>query len=486
MNLITRVKTAVAAGWSGFVGGGSASAGHPYATGFFPSWPDQCPFVPLEGSSDLTMSSLVMACVNWAGTTIPSAPMQVVQQKDVKTWEPIPEHPLVELIADPNPYYSGITYWKAFAYWWLVYGNVFFYKARNESGAVVELWLLDSRAVIPEWTIETDNNERTIYYRYSGQGLPGIIPYEDIIHLRYGIDPNRPLLGLPPVRSLMYEVAVDQEVSIYSTQIMQNFGIPAFLVAPKPTSDGIYKMSAPDMDADIQKRTSGALRGKPLVFNKPMDITAFGFSPDQMAVEKVSRRPESRVCAVLGVPAIVLGFEVGLERSIYSNLKAAQEQAWTNFVIPTQDYITAVLSDQLLYETIITDKGTWPGVEDDTYRVIFDRSGVQALQPDRNELFTRESLAYKSGIKKRSECRSALGLETEPADEVYFIEPLPAGQTPGLFPADTGAAAMATQDASKKDVGMLPLPHNLDEIAAWWDETAPPDAKGLLDAEQVA
>src|SRR6476620_12726184 len=127
------------------------------------------------------------------------------------------------------------------------------------------------------------------------------------------------LRGLAAGRARMYGVAVDEVVSNYSPQIMQNFGIPAFLVAPKPTSDGIYKMSASDMDSDIQKRTSGALRGKPLVFNKPMDITAFGFSPDQMAVEKVSRRPESRTCAVLGVPAIVLGFEVGLERSIYSN-----------------------------------------------------------------------------------------------------------------------------------------------------------------------
>jgi phage portal protein BeeE len=288
------------------------------------------------------------------------------------------------------------------------------------------------------------------------------------------------LLGLAPVASLLYEIAADAEISTYTTQIMKNFGIPAFLVAPKPTSDGIYKMSAPDMDAEIQRRTSGALRGKPLVFTKPMDITAFGFSPDQMAVERVSRRPESRVCAVLGVPAIVLGFEVGLERSIYSNLKAAQEQAWTNFVIPTQDYVTAVLTDQLLYETIITKKGTWPGVESDTYRVIFDRSGVQALQPDRNELFTREVNAYRAGVKKRSEARSALGLETDPADDVYFVSPMAPGQTPGILPA---AAPQFPQDTAKKQLG---APFNLDEISAWWDETAPEEAKGLLDAEQVA
>jgi hypothetical protein len=116
--------------------------------------------------------------------------------------------------------------------------------------------------------------------------------------------------------------------------------------------------------------------------------------------------------------------------------------------------------------------------------VIFDRSAVAALQEDRNELFKRESDAYRFGIKKRSEARSALGLETEPEDEVYFVSPMAPGQKPGLFPA-AGDAAMVAQDASKKD-GLLPLPHNLDEIAAWWDETAPPDAKGLLDAEQVA
>ena len=182
---------------------------------------------------------------------------------------------------------------------------------------------------------------------------------------------------------------------------------------------------------------------------------------------------------MLGVPAIVLGFEVGLERSIYSNLKAAQEQAWTNFVIPTQDYVTAVLSDQLLYETIVTDNGVWPGAQDETYRVIFDRSGVQALQPDRNELFTREVNAWRAGLKKRSESRSALGLETGPEDEVYFVEP---GQATAALPVDQGAAAMAAQDASKKQFS----PFNTDEISAWWDDTAPPEAKGLLDAEQVA
>src|SRR5580765_1382847 len=480
MNLITRFKTAAAGAWSGFVGGSSSSAGHPYATGFWSNWPSQDPFVPLENPGDMTSSSIVMACVNWAGTTIPSAPVQVQQQKNVKVWETIPDHPLVDLIADPNPYYSGITYWKAFAYWWLVYGNVFLYKARNAQGAVVELWLIDSRAITPEWETDIDGSNRRIIYRYSGTGLDTVLAYEDVIHFRYGIDPDKPLLGLAPGKSLLYEIAADSEISTYTTQIMRNFGIPAFLVAPKPTSDGIYKMSAADMDSDIQKRTSGALRGKPLVFNKPMDITAFGFSPDQMAVEKVSRRPESRVCAVLGVPAIVLGFEVGLERSIYSNLKAAQEQAWTNFVIPTQDYIVAVLNDQLLFERIVTESGSWPGAEDRTYRVIFDRSAVAALQEDRNELFKRESDAYRFGIKKSSEARSALGLETDPADDVYFVSPMAPGERPGIIPA---AAPQFPQDTAKKQLG---APFNLDEISAWWDATAPEEARGLLDAEQVA
>ena len=69
--------------------------------------------------------------------------------------------------------------------------------------------------------------------------------------------------------------------------------------------------------------------------------------------------------------------------------------------------------------------------------MIFDRSAVAALQEDRNELFKRESDAYRFGIKKRTEARSALGLETDPEDEVYFVSPMAPGQTPGLIPGGT-------------------------------------------------
>jgi HK97 family phage portal protein len=486
MKLIDRFKAAFAS----FNAPISQSGTHPYATGFWPCWPDQNPFTPLTGASDMTLSSIIMASVNWAGTTLPSAPIQVQINKGIKIWETIPDHPLCSLLEDPNPYFSGITYWKAFAYWWLVYGNVYYYKARNAAGAVVELWLLDSRAVVPTWrggmstgldVFETQQDAGSqLVYRYSGQGLPAEIPPEDILHFRYGMDPNNHLLGLSPVRALLLEIGVDEEISTYTTQIMRNFGVPSFIVSPKPSADNIYNFDAKALDDDIRARTSGAFRGKPLVFNKPMELGTFGFSPDQMGVEKLSRRPETRVCAVLGVPAIVLGFEVGLERSIYSNLRAAQEQAWVNFVIPTQDYIAEVLEDNLLSENIVTEDGNWSGADAENYRVIFDRSTVGALQEDRNALFAREVDAYKFGVKKRSEARSALGLDSGPEDDVYFVEP-------GAQAATGGGMPLPLQiPASRKEFGAVPSPADLEAIAAYWDLIAPEEAKGLLKAEQAA
>jgi HK97 family phage portal protein len=483
MKLRDRVKDA----WNALTA--TASGAHPYATGFFPSWPDQNPFVPLSGPGDLTLSSVVMACVNWAGTTYPSAPVVVQEQKGLKVWETIPDHPLVELLEDPNPYFAGVTYWRSFAYWWLVYGNVYYYKARNPRGQVVELWQLDSRAVMPMWlggpgadlpinALDASSERSGITYRYSGAGLPPDIPPSDIIHFRSGIDPNNHLLGLPPVRAILREVATDNEISTYSTQIMANFGIPSFVVAPKPTPDGVYRLDEQGMDEDIRARTMGAMRGKPLIFSKPMDLTAFGFSPDQMGVEKLSRRPETRVCAVLGIPAIVVGFEVGLERSIYSNIRAAEELAWVNHVIPTQDYIARTLTDDLLSEPILSESGEWAGSEaDETYRVIFDRSAVAALQEDRNELYTRESMAWTSGWKKLNEVRSAAGLENDPNGDVYISQ-----ASGGITQQTDRPVAIGTPAQPRAKQFGDPASLELAELDRWYAAVAPRGAQGLLDA----
>jgi HK97 family phage portal protein len=366
------------------------------------------------GIIDYTKSSLIMAVVNWVGTVLAQAPMQVAQREGEKVWMPLPEHPLPNLIEHPNGHFTGEDYWKAFAYYWLTNGNVYLYKARNGAGQVVELWLLDSEFVYPYWSAGNFIDG----YRYSpftGAGMSGRdIPVEDMVHFRFLIDPYNHRMGMAPTRALFDELLTDEAASQYSMHAMQNLGVPPFVISPKPRQDGYYNFDEQQIKDEMMFRLTGAERGKPLVFKQPVDVAHFGFSANDMALDKIRQNPESRVAAVLGVPSIVLGFESGMQRSIYNNMKAAQEHAWQNFVIPTQKLLSAVLREHLLPEF----EPNW-----EQFRIQFDLSNIAALQQDKNELFAREISAWVNGIKKRNEVRSAIGLETDDSEAVYFVEP---------------------------------------------------------------
>ena len=367
-----------------------------------------------SGSFDYTKSSLIMAVVNWVGTVLAQAPMQVAQKEAEKVWMPLADHPLPDLIEHPNGFFTGEDYWKAFAYYWLTNGNVYLYKARNGAGQVVELWLLDSEFVSPYW----EPGHFIDGYRYSPFTASGTssreIPVDDIIHFRFLIDPYDHRMGMAPTRALFEELLTDEAASSYSVHAMQNLGVPPFVISPKPRQDGYYNFDEQQIKDEMMFRLTGAERGKPLVFKQPVDVASFGFSANDMALDKIRQNPESRVAAVLGVPSIVLGFESGMQRSIYNNMKAAQEHAWQNFVLPTQKLLAAVLREHLLPDF----EADW-----ERYRIQFDLSNIAALQQDKNELYAREISAWVNCIKKRSEVRSALGYETDESEAVYFIEP---------------------------------------------------------------
>jgi len=129
-----------------------------------------------------------MSAVNWAGTVFAEPIVQVLRQAEQDEWVPTKNHPLQRIWEQPNPYYSGAVMLKAFAYYWLVNGNVYLLKKRDKAGNLRELWLLDSDQVNPRWPV--DGSEFISYYEIRSDGVPYQVAKGDIIHFRYGLDPR--------------------------------------------------------------------------------------------------------------------------------------------------------------------------------------------------------------------------------------------------------------------------------------------------------
>lgn len=355
-------------------------------------------------------NSAVMACVKFATRAFPEAPL-VVERLNGDVWEAQRKHGLTALVAKPNPYYSGTLLWSATLLSLMVDGNAYWLRLRGAGGAgkTRELWYLPHFSVTPKCE---PGDAYVSYYEYRAKGQVFRLPPEDVVHFRDGIDPEQPMLGLSPLKSVAREILTDNEIAQYSHSILRNMGVVGVLITPKDSQSVFEDGHAELIKARFSATTTGNLRGEPLVLDAPLDVQSPGWSPKDLEVDVLRQVPESRICAVLGIHPTVVGLSVGLEHSTFSNMREAREMAYESFIIPMQALCADALNGQLL-----PDLG-----DEHAERCRFDTSQVRVLQEDENSKAERLGKAYQFGGIKRSEYRAALGYDSTPEDEFYFTD----------------------------------------------------------------
>jgi len=171
-------------------------------------------------------------------------------------------------------------------------------------------------------------------------------------------------------------------------------------VSPEMDDVEMPQEEAERIKAELKSRTTGDMRGDPLVLSARIKVEKLSFSPEQLSLTALRRIPEERISAVLGVPAVVVGLGAGLDRSTFANFSEAREAAYEHNIIPTQRMMAEELRRSLL-----------PDFSDvKTHRVEFELGRVRILQADQDKLFERMAMAVKGGYLTINEARNATGL----------------------------------------------------------------------------
>jgi hypothetical protein len=132
-----------------------------------------------------------------------------------------------------------------------------------------------------------------------------------------------------------------------------------------------------------------------------------------MDMSKLRNIPEGRVCAMLNIPAAVVGMTSGIAQTkVGATLMELRAMAYEDCIIPTQNSWCDEMDRQLL-----------PDFESDpqSMSLQFDNSKVRVLQPDDNAISSRLMDQLNKGAIMLSEARDALGLDTTPDQEVFYI-----------------------------------------------------------------
>lgn len=394
-------------------------------------------------------SSVVMAPLQWMMRTFPEAPLVVDRLVD-EVWEIDQEHEMSALIERPNPFWSGELLWQATVMSLVTGGNGYWVKVTDQTLRPIQLWWAPSSTIEPRWPVDDEGTTFISHYDYNPGGTitPVRLEVEDVIHFRWGVDPQNIRKGLSPLASVFREIFSDQEANAFSAALLKNMGVPGLIISP----DGDAVVGDDDLEAsrlELSERFTGDRRGEPMVAGAPTKVSQFGFSPQQMDLRSLRRLPEERVSAVLGVPAIVAGLGAGLDRSTFANMAEAREMAYESGIIPLHRLLASELKNQLLPDFDTDLKKT---------RCRFNLDVVRVLQEDQNKVVDRKLRELQAGAIMRSEYRRETGRQAEKTDEVFLmpfsvVEVPPGGpETPEPSSSPDPLQAALEEEAKRRGV----------------------------------
>lgn len=395
-------------------------------------------------------SSVIVAPIRWLQRNFVEPPLRM-RRYDGDDLTPMPPtHPLLALLARPNPYYTLATLLKGWVASMELSGNAYWLAALNAQGRPVQLWYVPETMVEP-WR-DRASTDFIDYYKYQpGDGqshliapmgfdrsqTPGIMPGWAIIHFRDGLDPTNPMKGMSGFNSLLREIFTDDEAANFTASLLRNMGVPGLVVSPADDGGALAPVGEDDVRETKQKfkqATTMDNRGEPIVMTGPTKIETIGFNPQQMNLRDVRRIPEERCSAIIGIPAVVCGLGAGLDRSTFANMKEAKSSAYDDKVLPLQRDFCDTIEHQLLPQFESTP---------DNFVIDFDNSDVRALRDDDDDMADRVARLVNSGIITVAEGREKLGEPVRDENKVYRV-PINLVETPSV---DVGMPTIETQAA---------------------------------------
>jgi phage portal protein BeeE len=402
-------------------------------------------------------SSVLAGPLNFLMRTFPEAPPIVERRKRSGEWEEEDDHPLIQLLETPNKYYPGEILWMCtvldFAF-----GEAFWYKIRNQNREVIELWWIPRALITPKWP--NDGKTYISHYEYRPGSGKFDIAVDDIVHMRFGIDPRNTRRGLSPLGALMREVGVDDEAANFTGAVLKNLGIIGVIVSPKTGTVG--QGNVQKVKEYLRNSFTGDKRGEPLALGAPTEVQLLQYQMQGVDVSPIRDVSEERVCAALGLPAAVVGFGTGLQQTkVGATMKEMRQLAWTGGIIPNQRIIAAEVRRSLLpeFETGKRQKA----------RFTFDASKVRALWEDTNEKHTRVREDFKAKMIDRAAALRETGRPAKAEDEgIYFTGTpnVPVGTEPPKPDPAKPDDEEATAAAKARDVALTSMATAVGAIAA--------------------
>lgn len=356
-------------------------------------------------------NSAVYSVLRLYAESFPEPELHVHEEQTNGDQVMIPDHDMRALIAQPNEFMDE----DALAEFAITYqglgGNIYLWKERDQLGVPIGLWPFHDGMMHPVLHPTKWISSYALDVEASGRREQLLIPPSEIIHLRWGVDPRQPQVGMSPMFAASRAIDMDTEYLRYQHALAHNDAVPRTVIK---TRLGYNDDKLKQLKDQWKQRFGGNNRGDVAFLNDPdAEIMRIGSSLQELAVEAIHNIPESRVAAVYGGAPVgfLAGLNVHLQRSTFSNYEEA-ERAFHRRILT----VKWRAFEGGLTRGLRADFNLPPSMS-----LRYDLSRVAALAGERQAQQAHAREMYTSGTWSRNESRAATG--QRPLAEDVILEP---------------------------------------------------------------
>lgn len=292
--------------------------------------------------------------------------------------EEMDTHPLLNLLANPNPRQAGPELLENLVSNLLIAGNAWLQRIDHDNEP------RELHSLRPDrMEIILDDTGWPIAYEHSLNGnrtrfdIPPL--HSPVLHIALH-NPLGDFDGASPLASAHMALDIHNAANRWNKALLDNSARPSgALVYAAADAGNLTEEQFSRLKSELEEGYSGASRaGRPMLLEGGLDWKQMGFSPKDMDFMEARNGAARDIALALGVPPMLLGIPGD---NTYSNYQEANRAFWRQTVLPIVNRLANSLQN-------------WLGpVWSSDIRLGFDRDAVEALATDREALWTRVNQA---------------------------------------------------------------------------------------------
>jgi len=305
-------------------------------------------------------------------------------------------HPVLALLARPNPAQGRAELLEAAYAQLMLSGNAYLEAVPGHDGGVSELHVLrsDRISLVPGadgWPMAYDYIVGAKTHRYA----PDIICHIKTFH------PQDDHYGLAPLQAAATAIDVHTAAARWSKALLDNAARPSGAIIYRG-ADGTGSMSEDQfarLQGELETHHQGARNaGRPMLLEGGLDWKPMGFSPSDMEFQKTKEAAARDIALAFGVPPMLLGIPGD---ATYANYAEANRAFYRLTVLPLAQRVLAHLAVWL------------SGLGEDLIALEPDLDQVPALAAERDTHWRRIA---EADFLTEAEKRRMLGLPDRPEE----------------------------------------------------------------------